>query len=64
MKEIYYAWKESVYLNSCHDHIFIIIWWLKLKFVTLDNFFKTSHFLKVVTLLKTSHFKSYDFFEN
>jgi len=25
--------------NSCHGHIFIISWWLKLKFVTFGNFF-------------------------
>ena len=49
--------KKNLLLNSCHNHIFIITWWLKLKFVTLVNFFKTSHVLKVVTLLKTSHLK-------
>jgi len=36
--------------DSCHGHIFIISWWLKLKFVTLGNFFKTNHPSKIVTL--------------
>ena len=49
--------------NSCHGHIFIITWLLKLKFVTLVNFFKTSHLLKIVTLLKISHLKRCDFWK-
>ena len=48
---------------SCQGHIFIVSWWLKSKLVTLGSSFKTSHFLKIVTLLKTSHFKSCDSFE-
>ena len=51
-------------LNSCHGHIFIISWWLKSKFVTLANFFKTSHLKKLWILKessKTSHLKNCDF---
>jgi len=52
--------------NSCHGHIFIISWWLKSKFVTLGNFFKTSHLKKLWLLKKsseTSHLKNYDFWK-
>ena len=70
MKEIsLFEWKKSVlvfFWNSCHGHIFIIIWWLKLKFVTLSNFFKTSHFKRCDFCEKsseTSHFKNCDFWK-
>ena len=60
MKEICYAYFEIrvmvTYLLSFDDS--------SLKFTTLGNLFKTSHFLKVVILLKTSHFKSCDSYEN
>ena len=63
LKDCKIVWKK-MFWNSCYGHIFIISWWLKLKFVTPCNFFKTSHLLKIVTLLKTTHLKSCDFWKN
>jgi len=61
-------WKRwsCSFLNSCYGHIFIISWWLKSKFVTLANFFKTSHLKKLWILKessKTSHLKNCDFWK-
>ena len=57
---------KDVLKDSFHGHIFIISWWLKSKFVTLGNFFKTSHLKKFWLLKKsseTSHLKNCDFWK-
>jgi len=64
MKVLSFWMKGICLLNSCHGHIFIIIWWLKLKFVTLGNFFKTSHFKSCDSFEKLITLKVVTLFEN